>query len=231
MMNRNASDHSSIVPDHIGEQNSFHLYFDPSRNQTSVSLLNESPTTPVEEYMMKIDDFSDLSPQELNTVASEVTKLGLQKAYTRSLIKYERQRGFKKLNLTLLVLLIIISSVVITLLLAHYDFELQKLCAFNNRCLSLKSHILYLLVSLYVLGDILVIFASYTAFRTYNSRSIKQYGRLQTIYIICMISWVITLNIIAILIGAYLLFQTVKLVETTKKLSALEKYRTRSLLF
>lgn len=236
----------SFEPDTKGRDNSYHLYFDYERTQSTVPSSDDSRK--FSEYVQRVanslnsdkkkrnkvenpdSDLSKLSSRVLTTLATKVTQHGLQNTYMKYEEAYNSKKYFKYLNLTLLFYFIVLCSGFFIVISTRWDKNTSRLCLTEN-CLKLKPGAVYFFGGLFVIGMVLVSIIAFLAFKAFNSRLQGYYSTLKVLYLLCLVVWVLTLNVLAIPLGAYLLFTTIQLTDLCKQLNAISKFRSQSVNF
>lgn len=236
----------SFEPDSKGRDNSYHLYFDYERTHSKAPTNDDGRK--FSEYVQKVAhslnvdkkkkkrgeildaDLSNLSSKVLTTLATKVTQHGLQNTYLKYEDSYSTRKSFKFLNLMLLVYFIVLSAIFYGIVGTHWDKEGGQLC-FSTSCMKLKPGAVYFFGGLITFGTIMVLLIVFLAFKAYNNRSQDLFSTLRVLYLISLVVWVLTLNVIAIPLGAYLLFTSIQLSDICKQLDAISKFRSKSVNF
>lgn len=234
-----------LVPEKSGDEQNYFLYFDTSRKVTIVSSsdddlrfsehvqqVSEAKKLKAQRYQKINDtDLTKLSSAALSSLATKVTKYGLQKTHNDYLNEYFSAKCFKPINLLVMLYHLVLPVAFILFVNSHWEADASRLCITAKTCISLKLSGVYFLSGMLICLAVLYCAVLCMAFRAYNARSINQFALLQLIYIFCLIICVLTMNVLAIPLTSYLLFTTIRLNELCRKMAAIERFRSRTINF
>lgn len=236
-----AQSYESLRPDKLGRDNSYHLFFDKGRFSSSATNtsdesrkfselalhLAKKKSQSVVHNVDADSDLSKLSSKALIKLASTVTKKGLKKTISDLEETYTSMRSFKMMNVALLIYQLILAAVVSVILTQNWEQSKEQICF--SKCMRIRTGAVYYFSFLLYLSLILVTVSTVYAFKAFNKCSRKYFMTIKILYVICVVAWILSFNVIAIPIGSYLLFNSLQLSETSKKLSALNRFRTHSI--
>lgn len=237
---------ATLEPDLLGEDDTYHLYFDKTTESPNALPANDEDRK-ASEYLLKLkemkihhskpadiqidSDLNDLSPAALVTLATKITKYGLQKTQTEYINEYSSTNFFRFLSIVLFLYVAVFGALISAYVWINWDENEGKVCITGSRCIAIQKPKIWGLTGLFICADLFYLGVVYLAFRAYRTRSPKLFTVLQIICVVSLVSFVLTLNVIGIPISSYLLFCTNKLVELSRKISTIEKFRSRAIQF